>query len=136
MALDIGIQKQVFLDWELVEPGYGAVYGGEKQGSWEMPYGIRLSVHKPDIRPEPFLRADKPWESTMNVWCSLFKDDGIYRFYYDFHLLKKGETVSGRNTYLGYAESEDGNTWNKPKVGLIEWNGSADNMTSSGRIQK
>ena len=53
MAYDLSSRKHVFVDWELIEPGYGVASGGERPEPWEMPHGVRLAVHKPRIDPEP-----------------------------------------------------------------------------------
>ncbi|MDQ1301672.1 MAG: hypothetical protein QG637_1594, partial [Chloroflexota bacterium] len=48
MSHDIANRKQVFVDWDLIEPGYGVAWGG-KVTSWEMPFGVRLAVHPPRL---------------------------------------------------------------------------------------
>ena len=44
----------------------------EKPGLWEMPYGVRLAVHYPRINRRPLVSADRPWESTLGSYCTLF----------------------------------------------------------------
>ena len=78
----LGSEKHVFVDWELVEPGYGVAWAGRSPGSWEMPAGIRLAVHRPRIDDGPFVKADRPWEAAIGSHGTVFEDGGVYRFYY------------------------------------------------------
>ena len=48
--------------------------------SWEMPYGVRISVHPPRIDPEPLLWPEHPWESWINAYSALFVDERRYRY--------------------------------------------------------
>ena len=89
----------------------------EWRGS-DIPSGIRLRAI-PAQKSDPFLRADSQWEEHLRH-ATVIRDGGIYRLWYD--------TKS-----LGcYAESDDGTTWRKPKLGLREFDGNTANKTSSG----
>ena len=84
----------------------------EWRGS-DIPSGIRLRAI-PAQKSDPFLRADSPWEEHLRH-ATVIRDGGIYRLWYD--------TKS-----LGcYAESDDGTTWRKPKLGLREFDGTTAN---------
>ena len=84
----------------------------EWRGS-DIPSGIRLRAI-PAQKSDPFLRADSPWEEHLRH-ATVIRDGGIYRLWYD--------TKS-----LGcYAESDDGTTWRKPKLGLREFDGNTAN---------
>ena len=122
----LGTDKHVFVDWNIIEPGYGVAWAGKSPGAWEMPQGIELSVHKPRIDDGPFLSADKPWEATVGSHGVLFEDDGVYRFYYRIRAQEGGDDGS-HPMMLAYAESTDGVTWTKPSVGTVEFDGSTDN---------
>ncbi len=76
----LGTGKHVFVDWNIVEPGYGVAWAGRSPGAWEMPSGIELAVHKPRVDDGPFLSADKPWEATVGSHGVIFEDEGVYRF--------------------------------------------------------
>ena len=78
----LGRQKHVFIDWSLVEPGYGVSWGDAQQGSWEMPYGVRIVAHQPRIDPEPMVALERPWEGSFTLHTTIFEDDGLYRLYY------------------------------------------------------
>ena len=119
-------EKHVFVDWSLVEPGYGVAWAGTTPGSWEMPTGIRLAVHEPRIDDGPILRADKPWEASVGSHGTVFDDGGVYRFFYRVRTDTSGDDGSSP-MMLAYAESTDGATWTKPKVGTVEFQGSKDN---------
>ncbi len=127
MAYHIGNRKQVFVDWQLIEPGYGVMWGGERPTSWEMPHGLRLAVQPPRIDPQPLVQPDRPWESFINVYCTLFEDEGRYRLYYECHYLGEGDEPSDLRAMLAYAESTDGVNWVKPRVGTVSFQGSTDN---------
>ena len=71
----------------------------------------------------PVLRKDKPWEGGKAIagpylYGTVMWDQGKLRMWY--HCVGKG--------YVNcYAESEDGITWTKPNLGIIEYGGSKDN---------
>ena len=126
---DLGSKKHVFIDWDLIEPGY-AVSGDGRPESWEMPYGVRLAAHKPRREPQKLIQPDKPWEGLSNGHVTLFEDEGRYRMYY----LRSGGSgliYRGDNGPAGgivcYAESADGVTWTKPNLGLFDFEGSKEN---------
>ena len=84
----------------------------EWRGS-DIPSGIRLRAI-PAQKSDPFLRADSPWEEHLRH-ATVIRDGGTYRLWYD--------TKS-----LGcYAESDDGTTWRKPKLGRREFEGNTAN---------
>ncbi len=91
----IGRTKQVFIDYSLVEPGYGVSWGDGVQASWEMPHGIAIKAHKPRIDHEPMVGLEKPWETAFTLHTTLFEDDGVFRLYY---------TVYGGQREVSYEE--------------------------------
>ncbi len=124
--LRFGRKKQVFIDWELVEPGYGVAWTGDAPGAWEMPTGVALATHLPEVGTEPMVQADRPWESWLNVYSSIFEDEGRYRLYYECHY-DDGTDQDDYGAMLAYTESTDGINWTKPSVGTVEFAGSKDN---------
>lgn len=131
----LGIKKHVFIDWSLVEPGYGLSFGGANPESWEMPYGVNLNVHMPRLSKDPLIKADRPWEvgnatSGLGVYNTIFEDDGVFKLYYDagdmIGNLDADEDL-GTQRVLAYAESSDGINWVKPNVGTVTYKGSRDN---------
>lgn len=128
MPYELGAKKQVFVDWDLIEPGYGLALGGDRPTSWEMSYGIKLAVHPPRLGTVPIIEADQPWESDLNWHTSMFEDEGRIRVYYRTYDITGGPTNNHVDNYrLAYAESEDGVNYVKPNLGTHELNGSTDN---------
>ena len=127
---DVGSSKQVFIDWDLIEPGYGLSWGGESPTSWEMPHGVRIAVHRPRIDLQPLIVADRPWESMVTSMVTLMEDEGRYRMWYECWSLAEGDDSIGEAAYptmLAYAESTDGTNWVKPRIGAVSFGGSTDN---------
>ncbi len=108
---DIGDRLEIFVDRALIDSMEGAT----------------LVLGQP--RPEEIsITFDHPWESNFSAaYMTVIKDGGTYRLYYrggtktDTGIIKAGTEVTC------YAESQDGKTWVKPKLGLVEFEGSKDN---------
>ena len=125
---NIGERKHVFIDWSLIEPGYGSSWADALGGSWEMPYGIGIVAHQPRIDPEPLVSLEKPWEKSFTLHTTIFEDDGRYRPYYTVYGGEDRTRGESPSSYmLCYAESTDGVSWVKPTVGTVELDGSTDN---------
>lgn len=110
-SLDIGSRLELFLDYQLI---------GQLKGT-------RLRLQKP--RPaEVAIEYDQPWEDWYAFYTTVLKDGDTYRMYYRC----LSEPSPG---FTCYAESRDGVHWQRPSLGLIEFEGSRDNniMLSSGR---
>ena len=131
----LGSRKHVFVDWDLIEPGYGLSFGGQRPDSWEMPFGVRLKAHLPRLDRIPLVTADKPWEggnalSGLGVYSTLLEDEGHWRLYYDSGDLSGELEVDedvGTQRVMAYAESSDGTHWVKPELGLVTYRGSRRN---------
>lgn len=82
--------------------------------------GIRLVLHPP--RPaEVAIRFDEPWEGPYSAYVTVLLDDGLYRMYY------RGWSALDGDQLTCYAESNDGITWTKPRLGLVAFNDSTEN---------
>ena len=131
----LGNRKHVFVDWNLIEPGYGLSFGGQHPESWETPHGIRLTHHLPRLGRTPLVTADQPWEegnakSGIGVYSTLLDDDGLFRLYYDAGSVSGELDVDedvGTQRILAYAESTDGVCWVKPTIGTVTYRGSRQN---------
>ncbi|VAV86051.1 hypothetical protein MNBD_BACTEROID02-1012, partial [hydrothermal vent metagenome] len=83
-----------------------------------------LKLHEP-VDQGIVMKFDNPWEGRFSGYCTVIKDDNIFRLYY------RGIPTAGKDgrtgEYTCYAESLDGIHWSKPNVGIFEINGSLNN---------
>ena len=127
MKLDTGLRKYLFFDDVLTQ---------EKKG-------FVLSLN-PAIRTDnPVLLPDKPWEAGGIIGdsnISIIEDDGVYKLWYVVRGHKKSDIsgaeikgfddktladyLSQARYMLCYAISKDGINWEKPNLGIFEYEGS------------
>ena len=81
-----------------------------------------LSVNKPQKRNIAMV-FDKPWEGDATNFFTIIKDDDLYKMYYEAW----GYDDSPRNIKVCYAESRDGLHWERPNLGIVEYNGNKEN---------
>ena len=111
--IDIGSRLELFVDEALID---------------ELSSTTRR-LHRPRMR-ECVLTHDQPWEGEKCGYYTIFEDDGRFRLYYFARTLEDGDPGM---TVRCYAESEDGVDWEKPSLGLIEYEGSrANNIVWGG----
>ena len=114
-AIAIGGRRELLVDHFLVDKLSG---------------GARLQLHQPVPR-EIVLTTDAPWEGNACGYPSVFQDGDLYRMYYHAghyrHGGKPAETRPTHPWYLCYAESNDGIHWQRPQLGLCEFDGSKKN---------
>jgi hypothetical protein len=112
--LRLGNQRQLFVDQYLIDT---------------MTEGVSLQVQRPEPR-EVVLVTGEPWEGNTSAYYTILQDtddDGspLYRMYYrGSHAVNR---KSAHEEVTCYAESRDGRRWNKPRLGLFDWEGSTDN---------
>lgn len=111
VPIEIGSRLELLVDDHLIEMLTGSA---------------AFHLHKP-VPQQVALVTDAPWEGNTSAYYTVFKDDDLLRMYYRgwHHDEVRGEPAHAEVTC--YAESRDGITWNKPNLGLFEWNGSKDN---------
>ncbi|QDU78501.1 hypothetical protein Pla110_02050 [Polystyrenella longa] len=112
--IELENRRELFIDDFLI---------GELKGTAEQ------ELHQPEIQ-EIVLKHDAPWEGSGSGYHSIFKDGDIYRMYYKaWHLevTDKGLNTGKHPLYCCYAESRDGIHWEKPNLGICEFNGSKEN---------
>jgi len=84
--------------------------------------------HQPVKHPKnPLVIADRPWESEIPDWIYMafaLYDPVTNKFQMWYHT--EGRTM--------YAESDDGITWRKPNLGMVEYKGSRENNILSSRV--
>ena len=110
--IDIGDRKQLFLD----ETFFAARDG------------VNLTVHSPVDRGIA-IQADQPWESTAACnWCVVVHDPklGHVKMYYEAYreLPRKSNGQPNFDRRMCCAISHDGVRWEKPDLGIYEFEGS------------
>ena len=91
--------------------------------------GAELRLNRPTPR-ELSLVTDRPWEGNSCTSFALFQDGGIYRMYYlgrQFETTSAGLNEAPHPDFVCYAESGDGINWERPELGLVDFNGSRRN---------
>ncbi len=130
LPIEFGRNKMVFCDWEFVDAGYGLAFTAAQQRanherSVFMPRGVRLRTGRPKLTEQPVIVPNTPTDGvSMGAYCTLMKDGGKYRLWYESYLPQQG---ADEEAQICYAESDDGFTWKKPKLGIISYNGSDAN---------
>jgi len=109
--IDIGSRLELFVDEYLIEKLEG---------------GAELFAHRPEPK-EIVLVTDKSWEGNTCAYYTIFRDGDIYRMYYRGSHSNVQDKRSRHPEVTCYAESRDGIHWEKPNLGLFEWDGSKDN---------
>ena len=119
-VIDVGSQKQLFIDDRFIESSRG----------------VTLTMNSPRRDGKVLITADQPWEkdSRVFVYSSVIHEDAKIKVWYDL------VRVTGSGPYdherrVCYAESEDGLHFAKPELGLHEVDGStANNVVLPGVI--
>jgi hypothetical protein len=92
--------------------------------------GATLRLGQP-VEREVIFKSEKPWEGTAFFISSIYQHGGVH------HMLYRGiNESSGKedadNVYLCLATSRDGIHWERPELGLVEFQGSkANNITAA-----
>ncbi len=83
---------------------------------------------------EPFLNPDRKWESFCLNFFNVIHRDNVWHMWYNSYDLQYQYDC---DAYLCYARSTDGLHWEKPSLGLIEYEGSkANNIVYDGRVNR
>jgi hypothetical protein len=108
--IDIGSRRELFVDGYLIERLIG---------------GAELRLHSPTPR-EVVLVHDKPWEGNICFYHTVIRDGDRCRMYYrGAH--HDWQTRRVTHQVVCYAESQDGISWTKPELGVVEFDGSKEN---------
>lgn len=108
-AIEIGQRVEMFVDRYLIDRMEGAY----------------LKLNPPE-RKEIVLKMDQPWEGPgSGIYSCVFKDGDKYRMYYRGTFDISSDKSDGQACC--YAESVDGIHWERPKLGMHEFEGSMDN---------
>ena len=106
----IGQQRELLTDDHLIQEADGIVF----------------RLHQPEPE-EVVLVTDRPWEGNTCAYYTIFQDGDKYRMYYrGSHWDEKAKKATHPEVVC-YAESEDGIHWQKPELGICEFDGSTAN---------
>lgn len=107
----VGSRRELFTDQSLI---------AKLKGSAE------LRLQRP--RPEGVvLTTDRPWEGNTSAYFTVFRDGAKFRMYYrGSHWDEQRKRPTHREVTC-YAESKDGIQWQRPNLGLFEFEGSREN---------
>lgn len=110
--IDIGSRRELFVDQHLIE---------------QMD-GMRLELHRPVPREISLVR-NKSWEGNVSGYTTVFQDGDLYRMYYrgTDTIYTQGKVTSPHREVVCYAESQDGITWTRPELGLVDFGSSKKN---------
>lgn len=109
--VDVGDRRQLFID---------NLFFGEVRG-------IGLRVHQPRKTGDVTIAPDRPWErGGLGPYSSVLWHKGRYHFWYHAMDSQLWHTSPGAGA-ICYATSDDGITWQKPDLGLVEYAGSKHN---------
>jgi hypothetical protein len=102
--VDVGSEKQLFIDDALIEQMEGA----------------KLTVNRPELTGETCLIAEKPWEAgeVHPFGVTVMDDEGLGKMYYPAY------DAQGR-LWFCVATSADGIHWERPELGLVPFAGEA-----------
>ena len=125
--IDIGTRKQLLFDDYIIE---SLTYAKQ---------GMNRAIKADD---NPVVKRDRPWEGThMRTNCVVFDDEeGLFKMWYGAStvrvVVKDGKPVMGgadgimvesQGGVTCFATSVDGFHWEKPELGLVEFDGSTRN---------
>ena len=118
-----------FIDWYGVWASHRKIEEDGRVWSQDPPRGVELSIEKAE-KSAVFFAKERPWEKAANLHINtIMYEEGRYRLWYG---VSKVEDVS--RTYVCYAESADGFAWERPELGLVEYEGSKkNNILSMGQ---
>ena len=95
--------------------------------SQDPPRGVKIEIETAR-KSAVFFHKECPWEKEANLHLnSMIYDQGRYRLWYG---VTKVSDVS--RSYVCYAESEDGFNWERPDLGLVDYDGSTGNNIICG----
>ena len=111
---EFGTQKQILFDDALVE---------DKRG-------FSLTMNPPSRTDAPVITADKPWDAKGVSHPSIVTGEkDVHEIWY------YTSDPDGNGHIMCYATSTEGVTWEKPELGLFEYEGSKDNnIVSRGKL--
>ncbi len=110
-VIDIDTRRELFVDDFVIERLKG---------------DIDLRLHHP-IPREVVFTADRPWEGNLMFHVTVFRDGGICRMYYRGWDYDEKNRRTSEHKFICYAESDDAVHWERPELGIVEFQGSKKN---------
>ena len=111
-AIPVGSSKQLLFDDRFIEASKGTA--------------LRMN---PPQKVGPVLIPENPWEDKSLGFCaSVLEHKGIFKLFY--------ETWSTKGTFVCLATSENGVTWERPRLGIIEFDGGLPRVEAEARAAK
>lgn len=109
--IEIGNRRQVFIDHKFIKESEG----------------VELAVHQPLKTGDYTIQPEHPWESGgIGPYSSVLKVGDTYHMWYHSMSTPHWDTGHDRGA-ICYARSNDGVNWEKPALGLTEFEGSREN---------
>lgn len=86
--------------------------------------------HRPSLSPQPVLGLDSFAEACgTSLYGTVLLDGGRFRMWYQAW---PGDWNGDNADLVGYAESDNGIDWVKPRLGLVDYGGGSPNFTDLG----
>lgn len=106
-AIDVGSQKQLFIDYKFIESADG----------------IQLTVQHPYQTREKLITADQPWEqgAWLGSYSTITKEENKIKLWYDIRSNISEAHLNPTFMAIAYAESDDGIKFKKPVLNQMEW---------------
>ncbi len=109
--ISLGSRRELFVDHFLIEKLEG----------------VSLQLQHPQSAGVA-LKFDQPWEGQVSGYVTVIHDSDLYRLYYRGRpLTGYGDNDSRAQEVTCYAESPDGITFTRPKLGLVSFGGNKNN---------
>jgi len=86
--------------------------------------GIVLRTNPPELRG-PVLLGEMPWEAGWMHYACVLQDGELVKMWYGAHPPSEDGKLGPH--YFCYAISHDGVHWERPSLGLVEFDGSREN---------
>ena len=109
---------QPFFDWYGIFAGSTSIENG---GVWyqDVPQGVQLAV-QPAQKSDVFITPERPWEEGGLTPQVMLYDEGLLKMWY----IARG---ADQSSFIAYAESGDGFSWQRPELHLQEYDASTAN---------
>jgi len=120
------------IDWTSVFPGNRGIGRDDKYGLFDAPVGTRMEVEVGDIS-EPIIVSERPWEGrNQTIPVAYWEEDGRHHLLYTIYdrsakVDRSARGLGAVRTCTCYAVSDDADQWERPDLGMVEFEGSKAN---------